>query len=148
MPGLTLWKNQEIHKLKREMDRLFNRLLDDFGMHLFPRITKGFPFINISETEDEVIVHAEIPGVDPNDLDISITENKLTIRGEMRQEYIKKNGKYSRAESSYRFFSRMITLPNGVMIEDAKATCKDGILTIVMPKSKPETAREVKIKIN
>jgi HSP20 family protein len=82
MPGLIIWKNQEIDRLKRDMDRLFARLWDDFCIPLFPRGYREAPFIDLSETEDRLILRAEIPGVTPEDLDISITDGTLTIRGE------------------------------------------------------------------
>ena len=80
MPGLIIWKNQEIDKLRRDMDRLFARLRDDFGMPPFPKIGRDVPFIDLSETEDDLIIKAEIPGIDPEDLDISITEDILNSK--------------------------------------------------------------------
>lgn len=147
MPGLTIWKNQEMNKLRRDMDRLFARLRDDFGMPLFPRIARDFPFINLSETEDELIIRAEIPGINPEDLDISITEDILNIRGEMKQEFVEESEDYHRVERRYGSFSRTLQLPCRIMIEDVEATYTNGILNIVMPKCKPEAARAFKIKV-
>ena len=147
MPGLIIWKNQEIDKLRRDMDRLFARLRDDFGMPLFPKIGRDVPFIDLSETEDDLIIKAEIPGIDPEDLDISITGDILNIKGEMKQEFVQDSENYHRVERRYGSFSRTIQLPCRVMTEDVKATYRKGILNIVMPKCKPETARALKIKV-
>ncbi|MFB0533339.1 MAG: Hsp20/alpha crystallin family protein [Desulfatiglandales bacterium] len=147
MPGLTIWKNQEINKLRRDMDRLFARLRDDFGMPHLPKIVRDLPFIDLSETEDDLIVNAEIPGINPEDLDISITEDILTIKGEMKQEFVEESENYHRMERQYGSFSRTLQLPCRVMIEDVKATYAKGILHIIMPKCKPERARAFKIKI-
>lgn len=147
MPGLIIWKNQEINKLRRDMDRLFARLWDDFGMPHLPRTSRDIPFIDLSETEDDLILKAEVPGINPEDLDISITDDILTIKGEIKQEFVKENENYHRMERRYESFSRTLQLPCRVMIEDVEATYKEGILTIIMPKCKPEISQKVKIKI-
>lgn len=147
MPGLIIWKNQEINKLRRDMDRLFSRLWDDFGMPHFTRPSRNIPFIDLSETEDDLILKAEIPGLNPEDLDIYITDDILTIKGEMKQELVKEGENYHRMERRYESFSRSIQLPCRVMIEDVEATHREGIVTIIMPKCKPEITQKVKIKI-
>jgi HSP20 family protein len=147
MPGLIIWKNQEINKLRRDMDRLFTRLWDDFGMPHFPRAVRDVPFVDLSETEDDLILKAEVPGINPEDLDISITDDILTIKGEMKQELVKENENYHRMERRYESFSRTLQLPCRVMIEDVKATYKEGIVTIIMPKCSPEISQKVRIKI-
>jgi len=98
MPGLIIWKNQEINKLRRDMDRLFARLWDDFGMPHFTRPSRDIPFIDLSETEEDLILKAEIPGLNAEDLDISITDDILTIKGEMKQELVKESENYHRME--------------------------------------------------
>jgi len=147
MPGLIIWKNQEINKLRRDMDRLFDRLWNDFGMPHFTRPPRDIPFIDLSETEEDLILKAEIPGLNPEDLDIYITDDILTIKGEMKQELVKEGENYHRMERRYESFSRSIQLPCRVMIEDVEATHREGILTIIMPKCKPEITQKVKIKI-
>lgn len=148
MPGLILWKNQEINKMKRDMDRLFDRVLNEFFMPLFPRTFREVPFIDLSETEDSLILKAEIPGIKPEDLEISIRDDVLSIKGEIKQEFVDDGENYHRSERRYGSFSRQLRLPCRVMIDDVKATYKKGILHIVMPKCKPEKARKIKIKVN
>jgi len=147
MPGLIIWKNQEINKLRRDMDRLFTRLRDDFGMPHFKRPPRDIPVIDLSDTEEDLILKAEIPGLKPEDLDISITDDILTIKGEMKQELVKESEDYHRMERRYESFSRSIQLPCRVIIEDVEATYRDGIVTIIMPKCKPEISQKVRIKI-
>ena len=147
MPRLVIWKNQEIDRMRRDMDRLFSRIRDDFRMPIYPRIAKGIPSINVSETETDLIIQAEIPGVDPEDLDISLVEDIMTIKGEMREEHVLESENVHRMERRYGTFSRTLQLPCKVMIDDIKATYQKGILTIRMPKCKPEAAREIKIRI-
>jgi HSP20 family protein len=149
MPGLTLWKQQEIDRMRRDMDRLFTRLWDDFGIsHHLPRITRDVPVLDLSETEDNLVIRAEIPGMDPEDMDISVTEDRLHIKGEMRRESVNKGDDYHRVERRYGSFSRDIQLPCRVMKEEVTATYKEGVLTIVMPKCKTETTPAHRITIS
>jgi len=147
MPGLTIWKNQEINKMKRDMDRLFARLWDDFGVPLFPKIVRDIPLIDLSETGNSLIIKAEIPGINPEDLEISITDDILTIKGEMCQDSTKESGNSQRMERRYSSFSRTFQLPCRIMVEDVKASYRKGLLFIVLPKCKPDVAREIKIKV-
>jgi HSP20 family protein len=147
MPGLTLWKDQEIERMRRDMDRLFAKLWDDFGMPRFPRIIRRVPALDLSETEQNLIIRAEIPGIDPEDLDISVTEDQLHIKGVMKQESVREGDTYHRVERRYGSFSRDVQLPCRVMKEDVEATYREGILTIVMPKCTPEPARPFRVKV-
>jgi HSP20 family protein len=148
MPGLIIWKNQEMGRLKRDMDRLLARFFDDFAVPFFIRTFKGGPFIDLSETKDRLILRAEIPGVTPEDLDISISEDVLTVRGEARQDFVDEEASYRSTEREYGYFSRTIQLPCRVRIHEVKATYKDGLLSIDMPKCEPEPSREIKINIS
>ena len=147
MAGLIIWKNQEINRLRRDMDRLFTRLWDDFGVPLFPRHTRRLPTLDLSETKDTLILKLEVPGIEPDDLEISITENILTIRGEMKREIMDDRGDYHRMERSYGGFSRNIQLPCKVSIDEVDAVHREGVLTIVMPKCKAEKARDIMIQV-
>ena len=147
MPGLILWKNQEMDRLKKDIDRLFDRLWDDFGMPLHTRAVRDIPFIDLSETNDTLMIRAEIPGMDAEDLDISITDNILTIKGELKKERIEINENVHKMERSYGMFSRSIQLPCKIKIDDVKATYKKGILHLVMPKCSPDESPPIQIKV-
>lgn len=148
MQGLILWKNQEIDRFKRDMDRLFERMLDEFSIPLLRRTFRKVPFIELSETEDNLALRAEIPGIGPEDLDITINENVLTIHGEIKQELSSQGETFYRSERRYGSFSRRVLLPCRIMVEDVEATYKMGILQIIMPKCKEDKNREIKIQIN
>jgi HSP20 family protein len=147
MPGLIVWKTQHINRLKRDMDRIFDTIWGEFTPALRPRIMEKTPFIDLTETKSSLILRAEIPGVEPNDIEIDITDNILTIKGEARRETIEEEENSHRMERSYGSFSRSIQLPCRVIIDDIKAVFKNGILKITMPKCAPETARKIKIEI-
>ena len=147
MAGLILWKNQEINKLRRDIDRLFDRMWDDFGMPLSTKVERELPSIDLSETEDSLIIRAEVPGIDPKDMEISLTDNILTIKGEMTQEDTEEKGDYHRMERQYGYFSRSLELPCKIVVEDVRATYKKGVLSIVMPKCEQPSTREIRIKV-
>lgn len=146
MTKLTLWKNQEMNKLRKDIDHLFARLWSSFSTSVFPGETTGAPFINLSETEDALTVEAELPGINPEDLDISVINDILTIRGEKFEEAVEDRGYYHRVERRFGSFSRAIRLPCSVNVEEIKATYKKGVLNIFMPKCKPEKTHSIKIE--
>jgi len=148
MPGLIIWKNQEMSRLKRDMDRLLSRFFDDFAVPVFIRPFKEGPFIDLSESRDRLILHAEIPGATPEDLDISISGDILTVKGETKQDLVTEEEGHRSTEREHGYFSHTIQLPCKVRIHEVKATYKDGLLVIDMPKSEPEPSREIKIKIS
>lgn len=147
MPELIIWKNQEFDKLRKDVDRMFDRLWGEFGLSAFPRTGKDFPSINLTETKDSFIVKAELPGINPADITIDITETSLKITGETRQNNIDDEEGYVRTERKYGSFSRMIQLSHSIAVDHVKATYKDGVLNIIMPKYKHEKIKAVRIKI-
>ena len=148
MPGLIIWKDKHINRLKKDMDRLFDSVWGDFGSQINIREIKDAPIIDVSETEEDLILQAEIPGADPDDFDILADDDTLTITGETRQEHVKNSGNFHRTERRYGSFSRTIRLPCRIHVNDVKASYKKGILSIIMPKCKRETSRRIKVDIN
>jgi HSP20 family protein len=146
MSELILWKNQEMSKLRRDMDRLFSRLWSDFGMGEFPDDMSEGP-IEISETDDAVRVKAVLKGIKPEDLDISVVRNRLTIKGKKSEETIEKGNHYQKIEKSYGSFSRSVILPPSVNIEKIKATFQKDTLDIVIPKRESEKLQGIKIEV-
>jgi HSP20 family protein len=147
MAELIVWKNQEIDRLKKDMDRLLARLRDDFCS---PLLVKGFrdePYLELSETESDLLLKAEIPEVRPKDLDITISDDLLTIRADVKQETFAEGEGFREKTQSYSFFSRTIQLPCKVHVDEIQATYQDGFLSMIMPKCKPEAVREIKIKV-
>ncbi len=136
-----------ITDLKKEMDKIF----EDFFGRRFPALSEEdfafAPAIDLSETDNEVIVKAAIPGVDKKDVSIKITDNLLTIKGEVKKEQEEKKKNYYRQEIAYGAFSRTIQLPADVKTEEAKANMKNGVLEIVIPKTEKAKAKEIKIDV-
>lgn len=148
MSELILWKDEEMSKLRRDIDRLFDRCRSDFGVCRFlGEVSEGFS-IKLTETEDTLIVRAELEGVNPENLDVSITHDTLlAIKGEKRVETVEDGGYYHRVKRRFRSFSRTFRLPCRVKVSEIKATYKQGVLNIVMPKWKPQRPRCIKVEI-
>jgi len=130
--------------LRGEMDRLFE---DFFGNLLPEKMGMNMPAVDIAEKEDEVVVHAELPGVKPEEVTVSADEDTLTIRGEKKLEREEKNTNWHMMERSYGSFTRVLSLPAPVDASNAKASYKDGVLTISLPKRPEAQARKVEIKV-
>ncbi len=146
------WFEDRITSLQREMNRLFDGFFRSWELapfDQFERFALGdfAPRVNVSETEKEVIVSAELPGMDEKDINLELDENTLTIRGEKRSEHEEKGRHWHRVESSYGTFQRTIPLPAGIDTEKAKAQMKKGVLTVTLPKRPEEVAKRRTIEI-
>lgn len=144
---LTPWRPfGEVSSLRREMDRLWENF---FGERSLPRMweREWAPSLDVSETKDNFVVKAEVPGIDAKDIDISLTGDVLSIKGEKKQEREEKEEDHHLVERSYGSFSRSIRLPAEVEPGKIKASHKNGILKVTLPKSERVKAKEVKIKV-
>lgn len=103
------------------------------------------PKLDVIDRDDEVLVKAEIPGVSKEDLEISLTGNIITIKGETRREEKEEKGDYYRCEISHGAFSRSVSLPVDVDESRAKTSMKDGVLEIVLPKVEKAKKRSIKV---
>lgn len=145
MTSLTRW--DPFADLSTTMDRLFE---EGFGRPW--RLWRGgveetgwFP-VEVSETDNEIEVKASLPGVKPEDIDISVHDDMLMIKGETRQEAEEKRKSYYRQELRYGSMQRAITLPTRIETERAQATYEDGILRLKLPKSEQARPRQIKIQ--
>ncbi|MEO0070648.1 MAG: Hsp20/alpha crystallin family protein [candidate division WOR-3 bacterium] len=141
---LTTWDPfREMVSLRDELDRLFDSV---FGR--FPR-ERGeaywTPPLDIEETEDAIIVRVELPGMSKEDIKVNLSGDTLTISGERKQEMEKKGKTYYRIERAYGKFQRTVTLPAEVEGDKAKASYKNGVLELNLPKSEKSKAREITI---
>lgn len=137
------WSNPFV-SLQREMNRLFDSFFNEFApMKLDTGWSEFYPTVDIKENEKEVKIEAELPGMDEKDIDIRISGNVLTLKGEKKQEREERNGNYYRMERSYGSFHREIMLPAEVEEDKAEAFFKKGVLTIRLPK-KPEAQSKMK----
>jgi HSP20 family protein len=98
------------------------------------------------ETDDAVVVKAAIPGVDPKDVEINVTGDTLTIRGEIRKEEEVKEENYLRRERYYGSFCRSFLLPTRVVADDAEAVFENGVLTLTLPKAEEVKPKSIKVK--
>jgi len=130
-------------RLHNEMDDLFDSFFK--GLDRPFAGYKAWPAIDIAEEDNAILVKAEVPGCKADDIDISVYGNTLTINGEKKHEEEKKEKGYYHVESSYGSFRREIALPTDVDSSKIDAVCKDGVLSITLPKA--ETAKAVKVKV-
>ena len=136
-------EKSDLARLHRDMDDLVSSF---FGGRPFLAEREVWPAIDISEDENSITVRAEVPGCKPEDIDISVQGNMLTIAGEKKHEEEKKEKGYYYAESSYGSFRRDMTLPSDVDPSKIDASCKKGVLTVNLSKSEKAKAVRVKVK--
>lgn len=142
--GLMRWRPfEEMLSLRREMERL----LDEFFGRRPARAEEFSPLTDIKETENEFVVKMEIPGVKPEDIDISLHGDTLTIRGEKKAEERTEKENYLRVERCYGAFSRSFTLGVPVKADAVEATYKDGVLEVKIPKAEEAKPKPIKIKV-
>ncbi len=133
---------RELEQLKRRMDRL---LEEDFGWRR-PWWAGVYPPVNISEDNDHVYVRAELPGVQPEDLEIQLQDRNLVLRGEKRIPAAEKGVNYHRRERESGFFRRVVTLPRPVDPDKVEARFQNGILTITLAKPEEVKPRKIAVK--
>lgn len=136
---------KDISSFREEVDRLFDSF---FGR--LPRVEvekRWMPAINFEETENEFIVSAELPGMSKDDIKVKVTEDGLTISGEKKMSKEEKGKTYHRIEMAYGNFQRTISFPEDVVPDKAKATYKDGILMVNVPKSEKSKPKEIEIEL-
>jgi len=147
MTQLTRWEPfRDLVSLREAMDRLFEEsVVRPGGSTLAPR-TGGTLAVDVYETDEDVVVKASMPGVDPEDLEISITGDTLTIKGETRAEEEVEEENYFYRERRYGAFSRSMTIPTSVKADEADAGFEDGILTLRLPKTEEVKPKTIKVK--
>jgi HSP20 family protein len=140
----------------RELEDMSDRLNRMFSRQSLPRTTNGketmvvadwVPSVDVSETEGEYQIKAEIPDVKKEDVKVTLEDGVLTIQGERRQAKEEKDKKYHRVERSYGNFVRSFTLPDLVDEEKVKAEFKDGVLNLQLPKSEKAKPKAIEVKV-
>ncbi len=134
---------KEITTLRDEMDRLFEYFFGRPSME--PVSGVWVPAVDMEETDDELIVHIELPGMKKEDINLSVRGDVLTVSGEREHKKEEKTKTYHRIERAYGKFQRSIPLPVEVDTEKSKATYENGILTVRLPKSAKSKSKEIKI---
>lgn len=137
---------RELQDMRDAMDRLFERGYSrPWRLMGFDTGNGAFP-VDLYETEEEVVVKASLPGVKPEDVDISVTGDTVTIKGETTSEEEEKKQNYYRQERRYGTFHRALTLPVKVDAEKADATFEHGVLELHLPKVPEVRAKTVEVK--
>jgi HSP20 family protein len=136
----------ELSSLRREMDKLWDRSLSETP---FARtFTESWlPSVDISETKDNFVVKAELPGLEAKDVNVSISGDILTIKGEKKAEEEEKDEHYHRIESYSGSFQRVFQLPSGVKADKIEATFDKGVLKVTLPKVEEAKKKEIEVKV-
>jgi HSP20 family protein len=141
---------QEMDSLRRQMDRLF----DDFmhtssDLSLLPKATEATwaPAIELKETDSEILLKAQIPGIEAKDLDIQVTQDAVSITGEKQEEAKTEDKGMFRSEFRYGQFQRLIPLPASVNNEQVKSEFKNGVLMLTLPKLTGTPHKVVKVNV-
>jgi HSP20 family protein len=153
--ALIPWRNKgregvlaPLADLRHEIDRMFDSFsrdpwgsLSEFGTN-----RSWFPAIDITENDQEVIVRAEVPGVKPEELEITVTGNRLTLSGEKKETTERKDKDVYHSETRYGSFTRSVELPSGVNTTDVTADHAHGVVTIKLRKTAAAATKKIEIK--
>jgi HSP20 family protein len=131
--------------LQEQINRVFGDVVGRTGEE--SNLTPWAPEVDIYETENELVVKADLPDVDPQDLDIRVENNILTIRGERKFDKKVNEDNYLRIERSYGSFSRSFSLANSVKSEAIKADYQNGVLTLSIPKREEAKPKQIKVNV-
>jgi len=143
--GLT--PNEQLNQLREEIDRLFEVPLADFSR--MGEFFNGWaPALDLSEDKDNLVATVEIAGLSKENLDVSVHEGVLNISGERVRAKEGENDEAHRRERVYGRFHRSISLPKPVKVESIKATYRDGILTVTMPKTEQAKPRQIEVNVS
>ena len=132
--------------LQNEIDRLFENFSTGFPLLGNGMTNVTLPSMDVSETDKDIEVTAELPGLEKKDVQINMADNVLTIRGEKKAEKEQKDKNYRLVERSYGSFERSIQLPEGVNADAIKATIDKGVLKVTVPKPVPAQVKTIEVK--
>lgn len=148
MFGMIRYKPfSEIERKNSFIDRFFNESLPLLYRDFSPLTAKMLPALDIVEKEDHFLVKAEVPGFAKDQIDISVDQGILTIKGESKDEKVEEKENYYHREISCGNFSRSVKLPSDIKNEEIKASMKDGILQIEIPKTEAKKPEPLKIDV-
>ena len=154
--AVTPWRPfVDLTRWERDMDRMMG---DFFGRRMrswWPErsfrteeLDVRAPAVDVFEEKDDIVVKAEIPGMDKDNIQVNLTDHTLTIKGEKKKEEEINEENYYRSERSYGSFLRTLELPKDVHGDKVKATFKNGVLEVRMPKTEEAKAKEIKVKVD
>ncbi len=135
---------RDLVTVQEEMNRLFDGV---FGRPLARAAFDFSPVVDIEENAEGFVLHADLPGVPPKDVKVSLMGDTLTIKGERKQEEQKRDGSVLRCERVHGAFERSFTLGAPLRADQVKATFKDGVLEVRVPKAEEARMREIEVKV-
>jgi len=138
---------RDLVSAQRDFDRLFREAFASQLGDTELSTRSWAPPVDIYETEEAIILKAELPGVDPKDVEVRVEDNTLYLKGERKFEKEVKEQNYHRVERSYGSFARSFSLPNSISTDKVKAEFKDGLLTLTMPKREEAKPKTIKIDV-
>jgi len=155
MASLIRWGWDPFKEMEREMQELtnrFSRMLSSspargIGAREAMAVADWAPSVDISETDEEYLIKAEIPEVDKKDVRVTVQDGLLSIQGERRQEREEKGKRFHRVERSYGTFLRTFDLPDGVDEDKLKAEFKEGMLLVHLPKTEKAKPKAIEVKV-
>jgi len=153
--AVTPWRPfMDLTRWDRDMDRMMD---DFFGRRFRPwwpdrwfrtdEMEVRAPVVDVFEDKNDIVVKAELPGLDKDNIEVNLTDNTLTIKGEKKKEEEVKEENYYRCERAYGSFVRSVELPKAVHADKVKASFKNGILEVRVPKTEEAKAKEIKVKV-
>lgn len=150
--AIIKWKRNGLDNSTRDLDTIQKEINDLFNMDFFPN-TRGlfdrnvFPALDVIDHDSSYLVHCELPGVEKDDVDVTISGNVLTIKGEKKEKKEDKDTKFYRRESTYGAFQRTLSLPKDTQNDKVTAKFEDGILKIEIPKMEEAKRRSISIDV-
>jgi HSP20 family protein len=150
--ALMSWQSpfSQLSSFRREMDELFNRVFGDWeraGTQWAPLSTSYAPQIESCVRENTLYIKADLPGMDPKDVEITVEGNQLTLKGERKAEHEGQEGNYLHREVRYGSFVRTFTIPDGVKAEDVHASYRNGVLELSVPLPESMLPKKVNIAV-
>lgn len=147
MTNLVRWEPfRDLVTLREAMDRLFEESFVRPQTGWLAQTEAGALAVDMYETEDAVVVKSAIPGIKPEDIDISLTGDTLTIKGETKFEEEVNEENYVRREMRYGSFSRTLSVPASVVTDEAEAEFENGVLTLTLPKAEEVKPKAIQIR--
>ena len=143
-----MYRRYRIPTVWREMDRLQNEMNRLFESYSPSRVRRapGYPAMNVWSNEEGLLVTAEVPGVVPDDIEVSVVGQTLTLTGVRKPDELDEGSRYHRQERGYGKFTRSLELPFPVDVSQVEATFKSGVLNISMPRAEEDKPRKIVVK--
>ena len=143
--ALIRWQPRDTFSVNREIDNLINQVWGDQGN---PNTQAWYPKVDIAEDENQFVLHAELPGMNREDIQVSLEDGVLTISGERKFETKKEDKNYLHRERSYGSFTRSFRMGKNVQVDKIAAAYKDGVLTMTLPKAEEVKPRQIEVTVS